>query len=84
VICQMHMYATHLMDAYNAPYTSVENNEELGVHLCFRIVLLMSVVDLDTVRWHYKLDGRGAVVDGEEAVVSCIKWQIDVDEIQET
>ena len=33
-----------------------------------------------TVRWEYRLDGRGAVVDDcVEAEVSCIKWQVIVE-----
>jgi hypothetical protein len=36
---------------------------------------------IDTVRWDYRLDGRGVVVDGEEAEVSCIKWQVIVETI---
>lgn len=69
------------MDAYDGPYTNVEISTELGVKLCIRIYPFGVGVDVDTVRWDYKLDGRGAVADGEEVEVSCIKWQIDVDEI---
>ena len=76
----MHMYATHLMDAYDGPYTNVEINEELGVKLSIRIYPF-GRVDVDTVRWDYKLDGRGAMADGEDVEVSCIKWRVDVDEI---
>ena len=33
-----------------------------------------------TVRWEYRLAGRGAVVDDcVEAEVSCIKWQVIVE-----
>jgi hypothetical protein len=39
VVCQMHMYATHLMDNYDDPYVNIETNEELGVKLRFRMIV---------------------------------------------
>jgi hypothetical protein len=40
IICQMHVYATHLMHNYNDSYVNNELNEDLGVKLRFRMAAL--------------------------------------------
>jgi hypothetical protein len=87
----MHLYATHLMTKYSASYETHETHGGAGdpggpMHhggsghhgesghpggVTLRI---------RTVRWEYRLDGRGAVVDDcVEAEVSSIKWQVIVE-----
>ena len=40
IICQMHMYGTHLMDKFDDSYVTIETIDELSVQLRFRIILL--------------------------------------------